>query len=54
VEDLKRGGAAPELIAELDLVEIGRKAAERFDRGVNGKRAARRLLGLRGPPEGPG
>jgi hypothetical protein len=54
IEELKRGGAAPELIAELDLVEIGRKAAERFDRGVNARRAARGLLGLRGPADGPG
>jgi hypothetical protein len=54
VDDLKRGGVAPELIAGLDLVEIGRKAAERFDRGVNAKRTARSWLGLRGPPEGPG
>jgi hypothetical protein len=54
VEELKRGGAAPELIAELDLVDISRKAAERFDRGVNARRAARGLLGLRGPSEGPG
>jgi len=39
--------------AELDLVEIGRKAAERFDRGVNARRAARRMFGS-GPAEGPG
>jgi hypothetical protein len=54
VEELKRGGVAPELVAELDFVEIGRKAAERFDRGVNARRATRRLFGLRGPAEGPG
>jgi hypothetical protein len=47
IEELKRGGAAPELIAELDLVEVGRKAAERFDRGVNARRATRGLFGSR-------
>jgi hypothetical protein len=40
--------------AGLNLVDISQKAAERFDRGVNGKRTARRLFGLRGPAEGPG
>ena len=54
IDASKRDGITPELIAGLDLVEISRKAAERFDRGVNGKRAARRLFGLRGPAAGPG
>jgi hypothetical protein len=54
VDELKRGGAAPEMIAGLDLVEISRKAAERFDRGVNARRATRRLFGLQGPAAGPG
>jgi hypothetical protein len=54
LDDLKRGGAAPEVIAGLDLADISQKAAERFDRGVNAKRAARGLFGLRGPAEGPG
>ena len=54
VDELKRDGVAPEMIAGLDLVEISRKAAERFDRGVNAKRAARPLFGRRGPAEGPG
>jgi hypothetical protein len=49
LEDLKRGGAAPEVIAGLDLGDISQKAAERFDRGVNAKRAARGLFGFRGP-----
>jgi hypothetical protein len=53
IEDLRRGGTGPELIAELDLVEIGRKAAERFDRGVNARRATRGLFGSRSPA-GPG
>jgi hypothetical protein len=52
VDELKRDGVAPEMIAGLDLVEISRKAAERFDRGVNAKRAARRLFGPRGPEPG--
>jgi hypothetical protein len=51
---LKRDGVAPEAIAGLDLGDISQKAAERFDRGVNAKGAARRLFGLRGPAEGPG
>ena len=50
----KRGGVAPEVIAGLDLGEIGQRAAERFDRGVNAKRAAWRLFGPRGPGDGPG
>jgi hypothetical protein len=54
LDDLKRDGAMPELIAGLDLADISQKAAERFDRGVNAKRAARRLFGLRAPAEGPG
>jgi hypothetical protein len=54
LDDLKRSGVPPEVIAGLDLAEIGRKAAERFDRGVNARRAARRMFGLRGPAEGPG
>jgi hypothetical protein len=49
LDGLKRGDIAPEIIAELDLVEISRKAAERFDRGVNAKRAARRLFAPQGP-----
>ncbi|MFZ1105589.1 MAG: hypothetical protein WAN86_22485 [Hyphomicrobiaceae bacterium] len=35
LDELKRGGVAPEVIAGLDLGEIGQRAAERFDRGVN-------------------
>jgi hypothetical protein len=54
LDDLKRGGVAPEVIAGLDLGEISQKAAERFDRGVNRQSATRRLFGLRGPAEGPG
>lgn len=54
IDASKRDGVTPELIAGLDLVEISRNAAERFDRGVNGKRAVRRLFGLRGPAAGPG
>jgi len=54
LDGLKRSGVAPEAVAGLDLGDISQKAAERFDRGVNGKRAARRLFGLRGPAEGPG
>jgi hypothetical protein len=53
LDELKRGGIAPEVIAALALGDISQKAAERFDRGVNGKRAARRLFGSRGPA-GPG
>jgi hypothetical protein len=53
LDRLKRSGVAPEVIAGLDLAVISHKAAERFDRGVNGKRTARRLFGLRGSPEGP-
>ena len=54
LHDLNRDGVAPEVIAGLDLGDISQKAAERFDRGVNGTRAARRLFGLRGPADGPG
>jgi hypothetical protein len=54
LHDLNRDGVAPEVIAGLDLGDISQKAAERFDRGVNGTRAARRLFGLRGPAGGPG
>ena len=54
LHELNRDGVAPEVIAGLDLADIGQKAAERFDRGVNGTRAARRLFGLRGPAGGPG
>jgi hypothetical protein len=54
VDELKRDGVAPELIAGLDLVEISRKAAERFDRGVNARGATRRLFGRQGPAAGPG
>jgi len=53
LHDLHRDGVAPEVMAGLDLGEISQKAAERFDRGVNGARAARGLFGLRGPAEGP-
>ena len=53
LQDLSRDGVAPEVIAELDLVDISQKAAERFDRGVNGARTTRRLFGLRGPTQGP-
>jgi hypothetical protein len=52
--DLRNDGAAPEAIAALDLGGIAQKAAERFDRGVNARRAAWRLFGARGPGEGPG
>ena len=48
LDELKRSGIAPEIIAGLDLGDISQKAAERFDRGVNAKRASRRLFGLRG------
>jgi len=54
LDGLKRDGVAPEVTAGLDLGDISQKAAERFDRGVNGQRTARRLFGLRGPAEGPG
>jgi hypothetical protein len=54
LDGLKREGVAPEVIAGLDLGDIGQKAAERFDRGVNAKRAARGLFGFRGPADGPG
>jgi hypothetical protein len=54
LDELKRDGVAPEVIAGLDLGDISQKAAERFDRGVNGTRASRRLFGLRGPAQGPG
>jgi hypothetical protein len=54
LDGLHRDGVAPEVIAGLDLADISQKAAERFDRGVNGTRAARRLFGLRGPADGPG
>jgi hypothetical protein len=54
LEGLGRGGVAREVIAGLDLSDISQKAAERFDRGINGKRAGRRLFGFRGPAEGPG
>jgi len=54
LQDLSRDGVAPEMITELDLADISQKAAERFDRGVNGVRAARRLFGSPGPVEGPG
>ena len=53
LHDLNRDGVAAEVIAGLDLGEISQKAAERFDRGVNGRRTARRLFGLRGPAGGP-
>jgi hypothetical protein len=53
LDGLKRSGVTPEMIAGLDLGDMSHKAAERFDRGVNGKRTARRLFGLRGPAEGP-
>jgi hypothetical protein len=53
LDGLKREGVAPELIGGLDLGDIGQKAAERFDRGVNARRAARGLFGPRGPAEGP-
>jgi hypothetical protein len=53
VEGLKREGVAHDVIAGLDLVEISRKAAERFDRGVNAKRAVRRLFSLPGLAAGP-
>jgi hypothetical protein len=54
LDGLKHNGVAPAVIAGLDLGDISQKAAERFDRGVNGKRATRRLFSLRGPGEGPG
>jgi hypothetical protein len=54
IDRLKHEGVPPELIAELDLGEIGQKAAERFDRGVNARRAARGLFGAWGPADGPG
>jgi hypothetical protein len=54
VRELSHSGVAPEVIAGLNLGDISQQAAERFDRGVNGKRTARRLFGLRGPPDGPG
>ena len=54
LHDLNRGGVAPQVIAGLDLGDISQKAADRFDRAVNGTRTARRLFGLRGPAEGPG
>jgi hypothetical protein len=54
LDGLRRDGVAPEVIAGLDLGDIGQKAAERFDRGVNAKRAARGLFGFRGPADGPG
>jgi hypothetical protein len=52
--NLRNDGAAPEAIAALDLGDIAQKAAERFDRGVNARRAAWRLFGAWGPGEGPG
>jgi hypothetical protein len=53
LDGLKRDGVAPEVIAGLDLGDVSQKAAERFDRGVNGKRTARRLFGLRGAVDEP-
>jgi hypothetical protein len=54
LDSLKRDGVGPEVLAGLDLSDISRKAAERFDRSINGKRARRSLFGPRGPAEGPG
>jgi hypothetical protein len=54
LHDLKRDGVPSEVIAQLDLGDISHKAAERFDRAVNGKRAARRLFSSWGPSTGPG
>jgi hypothetical protein len=54
LEGLVRDGVARQVIAGLDLSDISQKAAERFDRGINGKRVGRRLFGLRRPAEGPG
>jgi hypothetical protein len=45
LHDLKRDGVEPEVIAGLDLGGISQKSAERFDRGVNARRAARHFLG---------
>jgi hypothetical protein len=53
LDRLKRDGVAPEVIARLDLGDISQKAAERFDRGINGTRVRRSLFGPRGPAEGP-
>jgi hypothetical protein len=53
LDGLKRDGVSPEAIALLDLADISQKAAERFDRGINGKRARRGLFGARGPAGGP-
>jgi hypothetical protein len=54
LDGLKRDGVAPVVIAGLDLADICLKAAERFYRGINGKRARRSFFGARGPAEGPG
>jgi hypothetical protein len=53
LQDLSRDGVAPEVIAELDLVDIGQKAAKRFDWHASGTRTTRPLFGRRGPAEGP-
>jgi hypothetical protein len=54
LDDLRRDGVAPEILAGLDLGGISQKAAERFDHAVNGKRVARRLFGFGRSAEGPG
>ena len=53
LDQLKREGVVPELIAGLDLGDIGQKAADRFDRGVNAKRAVRHWFSLAGSAEDP-
>jgi hypothetical protein len=44
LDELQRDGVAPEILAGLDLGDISEKAAERFDRAVNGQRVKKGLL----------
>jgi hypothetical protein len=53
LDDLRQDGVAPDILAALELGDISQKAAERFDRAVNGKRVARGLFGLWRSAEGP-
>jgi hypothetical protein len=41
LDELQRDGVAPKILAGLDLADISQKAAERFDRAVNGERVKR-------------
>jgi hypothetical protein len=44
LDDLRLDGVAPEILAGLDLGDISEKAAERFDRAVNGQRVKKGLF----------